>query len=39
VIQGVKIGENTKVGAGASVLRDLPSNVTAVGIPAKVIKS
>lgn len=38
VIQGVEIGEWTIVGAGAVVVRDLPPNVTAVGVPATVIK-
>lgn len=38
IIQGKKIGENCIVGAGACVIEDLPSRVTAVGIPAKVIK-
>lgn len=38
VIQGVNIGEWTIVGAGTVVVRDLVANVTAVGIPAKVIK-
>lgn len=38
VIQGVKIGENTIVGAGAVVVKDLPANCTAVGSPAKPIK-
>lgn len=39
IIQGVKIGEQTTVGAGAAVVRDLPGKCTAVGIPAKVIKT
>ncbi len=39
IIQGIHIGENTIVGAGAVVNRDLPDNCTAVGIPAKVIKT
>lgn len=39
IIQGVTIGEGSIVGAGAVVTRDLPSFVTAVGIPAKVIKN
>ena len=37
VIQGVHIGENTILGAGAVAVRDLPANVTAVGVPAKAI--
>lgn len=38
IIQGKKIGENTIVGAGAVVVKDLPANCTAVGSPAKPIK-
>jgi len=38
VIQGVSIGEWSIVGAGAVVSRDLPANVTAVGVPARAIK-
>jgi maltose O-acetyltransferase len=38
VCPGVTIGENTVVGAGAVVTRDLPSNVVAVGSPARVIR-
>ncbi|GAB3870115.1 acetyltransferase [Hymenobacter segetis] len=37
VIQGVHIGENTILGAGAVAVRDLPANVTAVGVPARAI--
>ena len=36
---GVTIGENTVVGAGAVVVRDLPSNVVAVGNPARVMRT
>jgi sugar O-acyltransferase (sialic acid O-acetyltransferase NeuD family) len=39
IIQGVSIGQNALVGAGAVVVRDLPANVTAVGVPAKVINA
>ena len=39
VCPGVSIGENTVVGAGAVVVRDLPANVVAVGNPARVIRS
>lgn len=39
VIQLKRIGKNVMVGAGAVVLDDLPDDVTAVGIPAKIINS
>lgn len=39
VIPGVTVGEGTILGAGAVVTRDLPSHVTAVGVPARVIKT
>ncbi len=38
VLPGVSIGENTVVGAGAVVTRDLPGGVVAVGNPARVIR-
>ncbi len=38
IINQLKIGEGTIVGAGALVHKDLPSNCTAVGFPAKPIK-
>ena len=38
VIQLKKIGKNVMVGAGAAVVTDLPDNVTAVGVPASIIK-
>jgi sugar O-acyltransferase (sialic acid O-acetyltransferase NeuD family) len=38
IIQGIMVGEWSIVGAGAVVSKDVPANVTAVGIPAKVIK-
>ena len=37
-IPGVVIGKNTVVGAGATVVSDIPEAVTVVGTPAKVIK-
>ena len=36
-VLGSNIGDNVKIGANAVVVKDLPSNVTAVGIPAKII--
>jgi len=39
VLPGVSIGENTVVGAGAVVTRDLPANVVAVGNPARVVRT
>ena len=38
IINQLEVGENTIIGAGAVVSKSLPSNCTAVGIPAKVIK-
>ena len=38
VCPGVTIGDNTVVGAGAVVTKDLPADVVAVGNPARVIK-
>lgn len=39
VIQGLNIGNHVVVGAGAAVIRNLGDMVTAVGVPAKIIKS
>lgn len=39
VCPGVTIGENTVVGAGAVVTRDLPANVVVVGNPARVLRA
>lgn len=39
VIQGVRIGSGVTIGAGSVVHRDLPSNITAVGVPARVLAS
>jgi maltose O-acetyltransferase len=38
VCPGVSIGENTVVGAGAVVTRDLPAAVVAAGVPARVLR-
>ena len=39
VCPGVTIGENTVVGAGSVVTRDLPAGVLAVGNPCRVLRS
>ncbi len=39
VLPGVTIGENTVVGAGTIVTKDLPPNVVAAGNPARVVRS
>lgn len=39
VIPGIRIGRWSVVGAGAVVTKDLPDNCTAVGVPAKVIRT
>jgi acetyltransferase-like isoleucine patch superfamily enzyme len=39
IMPGVTIGENAVVGAHSFVNQDIPANCTAVGVPAKVIKS
>ncbi|TYZ05948.1 acetyltransferase [Hymenobacter lutimineralis] len=38
VIQQVQVGPRTVVGAGAVVVRQLPADCTAVGVPATVVK-
>lgn len=38
VCPGVTIGENSVIGAGSVVTRDIPANVVAVGNPARVIR-
>jgi acetyltransferase-like isoleucine patch superfamily enzyme len=37
--EGITIGENSIVGAASLVNKSLPDDVTAAGVPAKVIKS
>lgn len=38
ILPGVTIGDNSIIGAGAVVTKDIPANVVAAGVPAKVIR-
>ena len=38
VLPGVTIGDNTVIGAGSVVTRDIPAGVVAVGTPCRPIK-
>lgn len=37
VLGSITVGENSKVGAGSVVLKDVPANSTVVGIPGRVV--
>ena len=39
VLAGVTIGENSVIGAGSVVTKDIPPNSFAVGIPCKIVKT
>jgi acetyltransferase-like isoleucine patch superfamily enzyme len=39
VLPGVTIGENSVIGAGSVVTRDIPANVVAAGNPCRVLRS
>ena len=38
ILPGVTIGDNSVIGAGSVVVKDIPENVFAAGAPAKVIR-
>lgn len=38
IMPGVTVGENSTIGAFTFVNKDIPANVIAVGVPAKVIR-
>lgn len=38
VLPGVTIGENTVIGAGSVVTKDIPANVIAAGVPCRVLR-
>lgn len=39
ILDGIRVGEGSVIGAGSVVTRDIPSKSVAVGSPAKVIKN
>ena len=39
VLNQIKIGKETIIGAGAVVTQNIPAHVTAVGVPARIIKN
>ena len=39
IVGNIKIGDNTKIGAGSVALNNIPKDCTAVGVPAKIIKN
>lgn len=38
ILPGVTIGDNSVIGAGSVVTKDIPSNVVAVGNPCKILR-
>ena len=39
VLGNIVVGNNVKIGANAVILKDVPSNVTIVGVPGKILKT
>ena len=37
IVENVHIGNNSTIGAGAVITRDIPENATVAGVPAKVL--
>ena len=38
ILGNILIGENSRIGANSVILKDIPKNSVAVGVPGKVIK-
>jgi len=39
VLGGIRLGNRCKIGAMALVIKDVPDDATAIGVPARVISS
>lgn len=39
IIQGLRMGAHSTLGAGAVAVRDLPTGITAAGVPAKILRA
>ena len=38
ILGSFRIGENSKIGAGSVVLKEVPPNCTVVGVPGRIVK-
>ena len=38
VLPGITIGDNTAIGAGSIVAKDIPANVVAIGNPCRILR-
>jgi len=38
ILGGIRIGDNSVIGANSVVIQDVPDNTTVVGIPARVVR-
>ena len=38
IINRIRIGENCIIGAGAVIIRNVPDDMTVVGVPGRIIK-
>ncbi len=38
ILGNITIGDNARIGAGSVVLRDVPANATAAGVPARIVR-